>query len=108
MYLTSTLTTELSDIKEVSGYLTALQSYELVRLGRELRLNYTNMMRIKHLNSEPANLRAAMLEAWLTNEDEGGQRAHATPTWKRLSVAIGKVGYDDIAKKIIDEKVNTD
>ena len=67
------------------------------------------MMRLKHLHSEPAQLVEALLEAWLTDEDGEGQRSHTVvPTWKRLSVAVGKVGYSDIAKKIIDEKVIAD
>ena len=83
--------------------------YELVRLGRELRLNYTNLMRLKHINSKPEEMLSAMFEAWLAGEGEGeggGESSGFPPTWRRLCTALKRLGLTDIATKIAKERVN--
>ena len=83
--------------------------YELVRLGRELHLNYTNLMRLKHINSKPEEMLSAMMEAWLAGEGEGkgeGESSDLPPTWRRLCTALRRLGLTDVAMKIAKEKVN--
>lgn len=97
----------MKDLKEVTRYLQHLQMYELVRLGRELRLNYTNLVRLKHTNSKPEKMLSAMFEAWLAGEGEGGRESSdSPPTWRRLCTALRRLGLTDVATKIASEKVN--
>ena len=85
--------------------------YELVRLGRELRLNYTNLVRLKHTNSKPEGMLSAMLETWLAGEgkgegERGGESSGFPPTWRRSCTALRRLGLTDVATKIVKEKVN--
>ena len=77
--------------------------YELVRLGRELHLNYTELVRLKHTHSQPGEMVTAMMILWLA--DDGGM-ARFPPTWRRLSAAVEKIGQIGVARKITKERIN--
>ena len=98
----------MEDIEEIKLYLSHLETYELVRLGRELHLNYTNLVRLKHTHSKPTELLGAMMEEWLVNGGEGGAEgmANLPPTWRRLGVALKKAGLSDVARRVTNERVN--
>ena len=97
------LITELTDLRAVTPYLRHMQIYEIIKLGRELHLSYTNLVRMKHTHTWRDRLLEAMLEAWLLKEDKV---CYFPPTWKRLSTALRKVGQSYVANKIMAEKVN--
>ena len=87
----------------MSIYLKPLQHYELLRLGRELHLNYDNLLATMNSHAQPEGMLAAMLEVWLTSEEEGLKLY--PPTWRRLSVALRNVGLSFIARKIVRDKI---
>ena len=88
----------------MSVYLKPLQHYELMRLGRELHLNYANLLTLMNTHAQPEGMLTDMLEVWLTSEEEGLKYYPAT--WRRLSVALRKIGLSFIARKIIRDKFN--
>ena len=90
----------------VSVCLKPLQHYELLRLGRELHLNYNNLLALINSHAQPEGMLAAMLEVWLTSEEEGLK--HYPPTWRRLSVALRNIGLSFIARKIVRDKLGID
>lgn len=94
----------LQDLAAVGVYLKPLQHYELLRLGRELHMNYDNLLTLMNSHThQPEGMMTAMLEVWLKNQEEGLK--HYPPTWRRLSVALRNVGLSFIARKIVRDKI---
>ena len=66
-------------------------------------MNYDNLLVLKNSHTQPESMLTAMLEVWLTSEEEGLK--HYPPSWRRLSVGLRNVGLSFIARKIVRDKI---